>query len=559
MLTTLTTSNFAIVKQLELSWYAGLSTITGETGAGKSISIDALMFCLGARADSKKVRPGTDRAVVSASFNIETLPLAKNYLVDNGFDVDGGDCILRRIINTQGRSKAFINGHCATTAQLKFLGELLISIHGQHAHQKITKSTEQRLILDAISEHSELVEPVATLFNQYDSLMSQKKRLTAASIEFESRAQLLTYQVEELDKFNPFEGEYEDVDAEQKKLTHGSELRENSQKYSYQLLDSDDNSIVSLLERINSGLNELAEMDPALIPLVERFSGAVIEIEDASKELSRYSDSVDVNPQRLNEVEDRLSQYIDLARKHGVKPENIHITHTHLCDELSNMKQKEDQLEEVERLLTTTHDELLKASKKLSQSRIKSAKNVSNEITLSMQTLNMEGGEFEVRVIPNDSMVKSHGIDDISFYVSANPGQPLQAIGKVASGGELSRISLALQVCVAKCSAVASLVFDEVDVGISGNTAAVVGKLLRELGKKTQVISITHLPQVASCADNHYLVTKSHSKIETQTSMFLLDKKGQTNEIARLLGGEIITEEALRNADQLIKEGTYCN
>lgn len=556
MLTSLTTSNFAIVHSLHLDWHDGFSAITGETGAGKSISIDALAFCLGAKSTSRNITEGEDNAVVTACFDVQSNDDAKEYLFEHGFPAENDLTLRRTLSRNSNRTRAFINGHSATNQQLKELGAILVGIHGQHAHQKLVKSNSQRIMLDTYADNQALVDSVSLYFSELRKLRQLQETIEREIKEKQDRVQLLDYQVEELDNFSPISGEYEELDSEFSRLSNGQQLMSDSASVSYALIDDPDRSLCNVINSLVSSINDLASMDGKLQPIAERFHSSAIDLDDIAKEIRDYSESVEVSPSRLQEVEQRISLYVELSRKHSVTPEQLHQTHESLAQELSSLKGKDNDITAIKEDIKAVSLKLNKAASELHSSRSEQAEQLSKLITESMQTLNMKGGTFQISIEHDINEIKEHGADNISFNVSTNPGMDVQPISDVASGGELSRLSLAMQVAVAQKDSTPTLIFDEVDVGISGNTASIVGKLLKQLGKATQVISITHLPQVASFADHHYLVSKSHANGKTNTSMKLLCEDQRTDEIARLVGGENITAESRNNARVLIEEGT---
>ncbi|MGL4855628.1 MAG: DNA repair protein RecN [Plesiomonas sp.] len=551
MLAQLTITNFAIVRELAIDFHRGMTTVTGETGAGKSIAIDALGLCLGDRAEAAMVRTDAKRAEVSATFLLQGNPSARRWLEDNQLD-ESDECILRRVISADGRSKAFINGTPVPASQLRELGHQLIHIHGQHAHQRLLKSEYQLALLDAYAGHHSLLEDMRNAYQLWREQKNALKAFEKNKLEREARLQLLQYHVKELDDFGLAEDEFSQIDDEYKRLSNSGDLIQHSQE-SLQVLDeADEGNVLSLLRRAQLRVNECAELDARIAPLTQMLDEATIHIQEVCTELRQYLDCLDLEPERLLYLEQRLSKAMQLARKHHIHPDELPTLHLEYHNELALLLEQEvdgDHFEQRERQYWA---QMLESAEKLSQSRQRYADDLARLITQSMAELSMENGRFFIEIHSNEQRLTPLGFDQIDFTVTTNPGQPAQPLGKVASGGELSRISLAIQVITAKKVDTPSLIFDEVDVGISGPTAAVVGKLLRQLGESTQVLCVTHLPQVAGCGHNHYFVSKYTDGQMTETHMTLLNQDDRLNELARLLGGSQITENTLANARELL-------
>ena len=552
MLTQLTIQNFAIVRFLELDLKAGMTCITGETGAGKSIAIDALGLCLGERAEVSMLRPGSEKAEVIARFDIRNNLLSKQWLISNDLEMQD-ECILRRVITNEGRSRAYINGTPVPLGQLKQLGSTLINIHGQHAHQLLLKPDHQLNIIDAYANHPSLVEQTRQAFQQWRSLHSERARLKKEQEQRQALQQLLEYQVEELEQFALSEGEFEQIEMEYSRLANSEALMHDSQLCLQILQDSEDSNIDQMIKQVIDTLSPLSSVDSNLKNITGMLSEAKIQIEESYYELRNYLEQLEMDPERFQSIEKRLSQLIELARKHQVKPAELFNKHQQLKAELHSLCHADERLQELAKEVQKVKDDYLQASKVLSASRKRYSEELSQLISKEMKQLNMPEGRFEIIFHESENASPTAiGIDLPEFQVSTNPGQPLQCLGKVASGGELSRISLAIQVITAQKISTPSLIFDEVDVGISGNTAAVVGRMLRQLGESTQVIVVTHLPQVAGNGHQQYLVEKQTDGIQTETSMLLLDHDARLNELARLLGGDIITTNTLANAKELL-------
>ncbi|MFP2770869.1 DNA repair protein RecN [Oceanisphaera sp. KMM 10153] len=552
MLLQLTISNFAIVSFLELDLRPGMTSITGETGAGKSIAIDALALALGERADADSVRPGADKADISARFRIDKLPRVKTWLSEQELD-EQGECILRRTLSREGRSRGYINGTPVPLSQLKALGALLINIHGQHAHQALQKSDYQRGLLDAYAGHHQLMQQVSKQYQQWRQLSNERKQLQSEQTQWQAQRQLLEYQVAELDELALADDEFPTLEAEHKRLANGAELLNDCQLALNVLADGEETNALQLLRQGLKVLIELNQMDKRLGPVQEMIESSLIQLEEGHGELSRYLDRLELDPERLHEVEARLGKVMELARKHHVQPVALHDFHREIKTRLAEMDHNDSRLQELDEEVEQTREQFLQAAERLSQSRQRYAQSLNQQITQSLHQLSMEHGRFEITVTTDNGAGYSPlGIDRVEFLVSTNPGQPMNSLAKVASGGELSRISLAIQVITAQKVETPTLIFDEVDVGVSGPTAAVVGKLLRQLGDSTQVLVITHLPQVAGNGHQHYFVSKDSANNDTQTRMQELDEHSRLQELARLLGGNKITANTLANARELL-------
>ena len=551
MLAQLTISNFAIVRELEIDFHAGMTAITGETGAGKSIAIDALGLCLGNRADGSMVRLGASRADICARFTLADTPSAKHWLAENQLD-EGLDCLLRRTISNDGRSRGFINGTPVPLSQLRELGQHLIQIHGQHAHQLLLKPEHQKALLDAYSDQPLLLSEMRKAYQNWHQSCRQLAQYQQQMSERESRRQLLQYQLKELNEFAPQAGEYEQIDEEYKRLANSGQLLSLSQNALYLLADGEEQNIVSLLYSARNQLTELAELDSKMNDLIVMLDDASIQVSEASDELRHYSERLDMDPNRLFELEQRLSRQMNLARKHHVSAEDLPELHRQLLEEQQELDDQETNQAELSEAVQRHYQQAVAVAEQLHEKRQYFADELTHLITQSMQALSMPHGKFKIQVQFEPEHLNMEGADRLEFQVTTNPGQPLQALAKVASGGELSRIALAIQVITAQKMETPALIFDEVDVGISGPTAAIVGRLLRQLGESTQVMCVTHLPQVAGCGHQHYFVSTETDGDVTETQMNRLDKKARLQELARLLGGSEVTRNTLANAKELL-------
>jgi DNA repair protein RecN (Recombination protein N) len=553
MLTQLTINDFAIVDSLDVEFGAGMTTITGETGAGKSIAIDAISLCLGARGEASMVRPGGKRADISATFSIDSNKLALKYLRSRELDNDDA-CILRRVISSEGRSKGYINGKPVPISQLKEIGVFLLNIHGQHAHQGLLDSALQLTLLDQYANHHKLNAHVALSHQNYQLLNGELKQLQISQQQATAKVQLLQYQAEELDVFALGHGEFEQIEIEHQRLSNSETIQTSCQRLLNQLTDDDSFNIESALNSALHTLDELIEQDSSIESLSEMLQGALIQVQESAQELSQYNDNVEQNPERLSQLDDRLSKALQLARKHQVTPNELPQLHQNIRSELQAITHDDERIIELEQALNLIAIEYYAQAADLHQSRQKYAVKLEKLVTKSMARLGMLHGKFVIDVQHNNKgNINKQGLDNVSFLVTTNPGQPLEAMSKVVSGGELSRISLAISVITANKVSTPTLIFDEIDVGISGPTAATVGEMLRELGESTQIACVTHLPQVAGCGHNQMRVIKQTDGQTTRTTMVPLAQNERVVELARLLGGNKISDNTLANAQELLR------
>lgn len=554
MLTQLTINNFAIVRQLEIELAKGMSVITGETGAGKSIAIDALGLCLGQRIETSMVREGQERAEICATFFIEPTNPAYQWLQaqelkdpDNPFD-----CILRRVINADGRSKAFINSTPVSASQLKEIGQYLIHINGQHASQLLLKNDYQLQLVDSFAHHHDLLAQMREDYRAWKNLQTQVKNFQQKVAENEAKKQLLQYQVEELDEFALRPNEYLELEEDQRRLSNSEQLTQLSQSALQLLSENETVSIDSMLYRATQYIDELSELDPRYASVQTMLNDALIQVQEATSEVQHLASHIEQDPMLLQEIEQRLGQALQLARKHNVKPEELVEWHQKLKAELTALL---DFSESEERLILeekAAFEKMQNTAKQLHESRCQAAEKLAQQVTHSIKGLAMENAEFFIEVNSDLTKVAANGADNIVFTLRSNLGQQAQPLAKVASGGELSRISLAIQVLTSDQSAIPTLIFDEVDVGISGKTASVVGKLLRQLGDKCQVLCVTHLPQVACHGHHQFNVEKFTVDDKTETKMTALSQEERVPALARLLGGSEITDLALANAQEML-------
>ncbi len=551
MLSHIFIKDMVIVSRLELDLGPGMTALTGETGAGKSILIDALGLALGDKADASMIRTGCDRAEVSASFDLARCPAALEWLREQALD-DGDDCLLRRVLVRGGRARAFINGQAASNAQLQALGDLLVDIHGQHAHQSLLRPAAQIGLLDGYGGLAEQAAAVARAFQQFRSLDRRWQALTSARDERAARMDLLAFQVGELDELALADGELDALDAEQRRLANLDGLQGTTASLVDLLYDGEP-ALRDQLGHAAAELSGLTRLDPKLTETAELLEAATVQVAEAAGNLRQYLDVLELDPARLAEVEARLGRIHELGRKYRILPEQIPDSLEQLRAELAELERADADLGSLERDREAARASFMEQATKLSSARRDAAARLADTVTEAMQSLGMAGGRLDVAVETGDeASAGSQGLDRIGLQVSANPGQPLQPLAKVASGGELSRISLAIQVATAECGSVPTLVFDEVDVGIGGRVAEIVGRLLRRLGDARQVLCVTHLPQVAAQGYAQLRVAKQAVDGQTFTDITALSAAERIDEIARMLGGTEITATTRAHAEEML-------
>ncbi len=552
MLSHILIRDLAIVSHLELELGAGMTALTGETGAGKSILIDALGLALGDKADPTMIRAGRDRAEVAASFDLAALPAVRDWLEEQDL-AEGGECTIRRVLPRAGRSRAYINGHPASGGQLQTLGELLVDIHGQHAHQSLLRPAAQRELLDGYAGHTGMARELADRYRDFRALDTRLRTIVTQGAERTARLDLLRFQVGELEALGLATEEVEELDREQKRLANLGLLQSTAGRLLDGLYDGE-SAIRDQLGHAVGELDGLLTFDEGLAEIRELVAGAAIQVEEAASGLRQYLDGLELDPALLDQVEARLVQVHDLARKFRVQPRQISETLDRLRGELASLEGDDVSVDALERKRDAAWGYFLDLASELSGRRREAARRLGATVTASMQELGMKGGRFEAGVTRGDGEAASaQGLDRVEFLVSANPGQPLQPLAKVASGGELSRISLCIQVAAAECAAIPTLIFDEVDVGIGGAVAEIVGRLLRTLGTARQVLCVTHLPQVAAQAHQHLQVRKESQDDQIHTRIASLDPEARVDEIARMLGGTAITAKTLAHAREMIE------
>ena len=549
MLTHLQIHDYALVTQLELECLSGLTVITGETGAGKSIMLGALGLALGDRADADKVRIGAERADIHAHFDIKKLAFAQKWLTENDLS-NAQECILRRVITKDGRSRAYINGRTVTLQQLKCFGEMLIDIHSQHEHQSLLKPVTHRRLLDEFGNLQHLAAHVRTAFSRWYKANSKLTALRTQSAEINARFQLIRYQVEELDQLALEENELHELEQEQKTLANIESIQQHCQQVT-DLCSHDD----GIIDRLNSAihlLRALPDKSHDVKNAEDLLHQAFINIQEAQNDLDKQLDTDNDNAARLPEIEKRLSAIYTISRKHRIAPEELYALHQSLSTELKGSQSGDDIIEELETESAQALKEYTKYALTLSKERQKAAKKLTLRVNEKLKQLAMSHAEFAISFADIDAPADKHGSEFIQFLISTNPNQAPKPLAKIASGGELSRISLSIQVVTAQTSTIPTLIFDEVDAGIGGTTGDEVGRMLRELGENGQVFCVTHLAQVASKAQNHLLVEKTISKKDVNSTLTPLHGNAVVQEIARMMGGSIDSKQSLEHAKEML-------
>lgn len=551
MLQSISIKNLAIVNELMLDFADGMTALTGETGAGKSILIDALGLTLGDKATREMIRAGAEKAEITAIFDVSALKDVRDWLKQQDL-LDDNDCILRRVITKEGKSKAFINGSPAPLKSLSAIGSMLIEIHGQHAHQRLLDKKFQLQILDAYANHETLIKQTSNTYQVWQNTLKQFNQLKEQETDRVSRLELLRFQAEELNALDLKAGEISELEEKLKTLSNAEELMRGSYEIASALYENED-ALHSRLSALQSHLQKLSALDKSMQNPLEMLETALINIQEASDSLRHFADSFEADEQSLQQVESRLQSIFEIARKYRLEPEALPDKNSQIQTELQSLESADETLAGLADQLTIQQQDYVKAADQLSASRKKAANSLLAETVMLLKSLSMPHVSFEIAFDTSDMNKASRsGLDKIEFLVSANPGQPPASMAKVASGGELSRISLAIQVSTMSNLAVPTLIFDEVDVGIGGGTAEVVGRLLRKLGDQQQALCVTHLPQVASQAHHHYKVEKIQTSDSTSTSISALSAEQRIAEIARMLGGLEVTEQTIAHAKEMI-------
>lgn len=557
MLISLTVKNFTLVEHLEVDFDRGMTAITGETGAGKSLVLDALGTALGDRADSDRIRQGAEQAEVAALFDLEGNEDARHWLQVNDLAVTsdatepGQEALLRRLFNRQGRSRGYINGQPATMQQLQQLGELLIDIHSQHEHQSLLKKDTHRKLLDAFAGHEALVQEVSQQFRHWSQLAQRLSALEAGADEVAARRELLEFQVRELDALALVPGELKELEREQHLLANGEHILRDSHQLLALCGESEEMDLTSLLNKALGLLAGMPEKTGRLVSAENLLDSALIQVREAFDDIRHHIDGFELDPERLEYIERRLSDAYQLARKHRIPPEELCDLHQQLSAELEQLTGGDGNLDSLREQTENSARELKQLADRLSAGRRQAADNFALAVNSQLQSLAMGGASLRPELVGSNTTT-AQGNETVEFLIRTNPGQPYKPLARIASGGELSRISLAIQVVAARTSRIPTLVFDEVDVGIGGAVAEVVGRLLRTLGEDGQVICVTHLPQVASCAHRQMTVSKSSDGEHAESTIKPLSEDQRVEEIARMLGGAVITAQTRAHAEEML-------
>ncbi|WP_022654254.1 DNA repair protein RecN [Aquaspirillum serpens] len=549
MLLNLSIRHFVIVDQLELEFDRGFTVLTGETGAGKSILLDALGLLLGGRGEGNLVRHGAPRAELAARFNIHGVDELQQWLKEQALENEENELLLRRVIDAAGRSKSFINGQAVTLAQLKAAGSLLVEIHGQHAHQGLLKSDIQRQLLDAYAGAVDTATDLKSVWQQWQHIKAQRLEAEQHAADYESERERLDWQLQELAELALQEGEWEQLSQQHSRLAHAAELLESAEQARYTLAEGEHNSL-AMLAQVQTRLGRLAHFDSRINDTLSLLASAEAELQEAVYALRAYVDDVEQDPSELQRLERRIEKLHDMARKYRTRPEELPAVEQRLQLARAALEQRAqpEALREEEAKLEKAYQEI---AEQLSRLRQQAAPQLAARVEAEMQSLAMGGARFAIELSACASPT-AYGLEQVEYLVSANAGMSLRPLAKVASGGELSRISLALQVVTSRLAAVPTLIFDEVDVGIGGRVAEIVGKKLRQLGQHYQVLCVTHLPQVAACGAQHWQVSKHTDHAATFSQIHVLNHAERTQEIARMLGGEHLTAATLQHAEEML-------
>lgn len=554
MLTHLTVSNYAIAEHVELPFDLGMTALTGETGAGKSIALDALSLTLGGRADAASVREGSNKADITAVFDVRRIEAATAWLAAHDLEMEG-ECILRRVIRKDGKSRAYINGQPCPLQDIKQLGGLLMDIHSQHQHQSLLRKDSHSQLLDDFTGAREQAQGVSEIFRQWLQASKRLRALQDNQQSRDARVELLRYQVEELDRLALGDDEVANLEQEQQSLANAESILQHSH-HAALLAAEGEPSAAEMVQQAVQQLEQLPALAPALEETLQMLQEAHIQLQEAGSNLRHFIDDYELDPQRLAEVEERLSAVYQLARKHRVQPEEISGIHQRLKAELQELDSGEHSVGHLSAEVNRLRDEYEKQANALSDIRSEAATRLDQKICEELHQLGMAGTRFVTQLTVNaGAQPAAHGNEEVEFLISTNTGQPARSLSRVASGGELSRISLAIQVVLAQTSTIPTLVFDEVDVGIGGAVAEVVGRLLRRLGEKGQVLCVTHLPQVAAQAHQHLFVSKFSEKDATFSRVEKLENVQRVSEVARMLGGVDLTDQTLAHAREMFEKG----
>src|SRR3990167_133666 len=551
MLTEIHIRDLATIEELDLPLQHGGSMITGETGAGKSIFIEAIELALGARGSANIIRASKERADISLYFDISKLPNAEVWLLAHDFSQDKSECMIRRVLSTDGRSRSYINGYPATQQLARELGELLFHLHGQYEQQVLLKAENQRELLDRYAGHIQLTHDIKANAEKWKKLEHGIQQLRQAASKRNERSEYLRFQLDELNMLSIREGEWEKLETEHHKLTHSEELLRNIQR-AIVLLDDSDQSVLTNITDIRKSLETVQTVEKKIVGWLTTLSSAEIQLNDIKLEMTGYLEQSELDPERLQFIEQRVTAIYDTARKHKIQPQELTVLHQRLQQEWDTLENSDSALAnlvEQQQMIATQYK---KQANELSKNRSKVASVLEKTITKSIRALSLPHGEFHIALEPEDHVMSPHGAEKIVFHIKTNPDQKLQPLAKAISGGELSRLSLAVHLALADRISTPTLIFDEVDTGVGGATAEKIGKLLRTLGETYQIFCVTHQPQVAACGQHHLLVEKTFNNNITHTHLRFLNADERKAEVARMLGGEKITDTTRAHAEEML-------
>ena len=550
MLRSLQIRNFAIIDEIDITFNDDMTVLTGETGAGKSILIDALSLVLGERGSSNLIRNKEKRAEYTAEFEITNNSHALNWLIEKSLDNEN-ECILRRTISPDGKSRSFINGNTVNLQSLKSLGNLLVDIHGQHFHQSLCKKNVQRDLLDHFGGLSVTKNKIKRIFNEWKELSDQLSKMIEGNTNKEDRIDLLSFQLKELDELALKPGEYDSLNSEFKKISNIEKINKGINSLIDCLQSNEITNVEQMLNDSIKNIDTLATFDNSLEETKDLLSEAEINVSEAIGNLSRYGESIDYDNQKSREIEERINTIISLSRKHRVDPDELIDTKIQIEKELSELNNSQTSIDMVKRHLSDLRKKYDDLASELTKKRSDSAKKLSRLVANSMNELGMADGIFKAEITASNN-ISQHGVDDITFYISANPGQKPQPLSNIASGGELSRMSLAIQVITSNGTNIPTMIFDEVDSGIGGAIAEVVGNKLKDLGQNKQVLCVTHLAQVASKGKSHIRINKLTDNKKTKIYATQLNSDERIEEIARMIGGIELTEKTREYAKEML-------
>ncbi len=557
MLKSIFIKNFAIIDELELDFFDGMSVLTGETGAGKSIIIDALNLALGNRADRSVARLENKNVEVIATLDTNSSEEAATWLKEHDLDNDD-ECVLRRVINEDGKSKAYINSTPSSATALRNLGSLFVDVYGQHEHQSLMRTDMQRQLLDDFAGNRKDIDKLNSVYRLWQSLKNQLELAETSQEDTQAKLDLLRYQFQELESLDLQDNEFEEINERFIRLNNSKELNETSLRISQQLAGDDESSVYDMLSSSINDIEKYAELDTQLEEPLDALRNIHIQTKEVANSLRNYSEKVSSDPQELQILEDRITAIEEISRKHKVKPQELTLMRKSIEEELKNLESGHEDPEKIKISMQEAEQSYRTIAKRISTSRKKAANELNEKITESMQSLGMQGGRFHISVEAKKSTALSlNGLDEIQFLVHTNPGQSLRPLNKVASGGELSRLSLAIQMATSNNLKIPTLIFDEVDTGVGGATAEMVGKHLRKLSNNAQVFCVTHLPQVAAQSHHHYKVDKFEKNESIATNISHLTEEARIEEIARMLGGVELTKNTQEHAKEMLRQSKH--